>query len=291
MRQRASTLLSDGDFASNKGFTGGGLLAGGSPTSQGTPTPASRGRQRSSTLVATPSPSTTEFPSAVPTSGPSPRSNARMSQDLSTKPNARILQDPSPGRTVRISQDPPPRLVARPASPDSSKSTGTSDTPSSRAHRSAFKPKSALKNSTQSSPVASTSSSRQAALDSLTTPPPKPFAGATYTVALRGNSPASSTGDSSSGRTPITPVDGAEIRAASAAARKRGHRKSSSAALDEASRGRLALREHDKAEASDPEESRRRERRRSEAKAAIEVSVNVISAAAPILIPRTRNLF
>ena len=96
-------------------------------------------------------------------------------------------------------------------------------------------------------------------------------------MALRGNSPASSTGDSSSGLTPITPVDGAEIRAASAA-RKRGHRKSSSAAFDEASRGRLALREQEKAETSDPEESRRRERRRSEAKAAIEVSVFVLES-------------
>ncbi len=91
-------------------------------------------------------------------------------------------------------------------------------------------------------------------------------------MALRGNSPASSTGDSSSGRTPITPVDGGEIRTASAA-RKRGHRKSSSAAFDEVSRGRLALREQERTETSDPEESRRRERRRSEAKAAIEVSL------------------
>ena len=284
MRQRASTLLPDGDFASNKGFTGGGLLAGGSPVSQGTPTPASRGRQRSSTLIATPSASTTSFPSTGSPDMP-PRSNVRMSQDLSSRTNARVPQDPSPRPNVRISQDPPTRFAARSASPDSSRSTATSDAPSSRGLRSTFKPKSALKNS--SSPAAPPVS-RQATFDSIATPPPKPFAGATYKVALRGNSPASSTGDSSSGRTPITPVDGAEIRAASAA-RKRGHRKSSSAAFDEASRGRLALREQEKAETSDPEESRRRERRRSEAKAAIEVSVLYWNRACDSRVPQRRR--
>ena len=40
-------------------------------------------------------------------------------------------------------------------------------------------------------------------------PPPKPFAGG-----MRGNSPASSTGDSSSGRTPLTPADGSELGSA-----------------------------------------------------------------------------
>ena len=100
--------------------------------------------------------------------------------------------------------------------------------------------------------------------DTLTNMPPvKPFAGG-----VRGYSPASSTGDSSSGRTPITPQDGSEVSftprerarpkdrpegagpGASAAAARRGHRKSSSLTFTEVEgqRNRVAFVEREREE-------------------------------------------
>ncbi|KAH9926389.1 uncharacterized protein B0H18DRAFT_1005838 [Fomitopsis serialis] len=126
-------------------------------------------------------------------------------------------------------------------------------------------------------------------------PPVRPFAGG-----VRGYSPASSTGESSSGRTPITPQDGSELSfstrerarekerpqgtgpGASAAAARRGHRKSSSLTFAEleGQRGRAGLadreretkeKEREKSAEDANAESRRRQRRRSEAKAALEL--------------------
>ena len=104
-------------------------------------------------------------------------------------------------------------------------------------------------------------------------PPAKPFA-----VSERGASPASSTGDSSSGRTPLTPADGSDL----GLSHKRGagpipgpgvkkgghHRRGASVSFEDEpakDRGRSA------AKAAEDDEQRRKERRRSEAKAAIEV--------------------
>ncbi|PSS31008.1 hypothetical protein PHLCEN_2v2454 [Hermanssonia centrifuga] len=99
-------------------------------------------------------------------------------------------------------------------------------------------------------------------------PPPKPFA-----VSERGNSPASSTGDSSSGRTPLTPADGSDYgypdsrSAPSAMGAKKGHRRGPSVTFDDEpdNRGRPP------AKSGETNEERRNERRRSEAKAAIEL--------------------
>lgn len=95
--------------------------------------------------------------------------------------------------------------------------------------------------------------------------PSKPFA-----VTERGNSPASSTGDSSSGRTPLTPADGSDLgindsRSAISEKRK-GHRRGPSVTFEdeEKERGRSGPKAAN-------DEERRKERRRSEAKAAIEL--------------------
>ncbi|KAF8167594.1 hypothetical protein B0H34DRAFT_803773 [Crassisporium funariophilum] len=141
--------------------------------------------------------------------------------------------------------------------------------------------------------------------------PEKPFA-------ARRDSPASSTGDSSSGRAPLTPRDGSEIGAqdrkrdewsggaSGLGVNNRTKRRSVSFEEDlrdlkptgghfrgkEASRG-----SYDSGSASNDEdrEERRRERRRSEAKAAIELG-NVINGPGPIVddeednIPVTQNM-
>lgn len=114
---------------------------------------------------------------------------------------------------------------------------------------------------------------------------PKPFAGA-----MRRESPASSTGDSSSGRVPLTPRDGSEIgdwgsdmSRLSGGLRpvrdKKDYIKRRSVSFDndgefDRGRDRGIVRERDRVEKVESPmdgESRRRERRRSEARAAIEV--------------------
>ncbi|KAI0640223.1 hypothetical protein C8Q77DRAFT_119728 [Trametes polyzona] len=286
-RTRASTLIADGDLARDKGFTGGGLLAaaaagsssslsGASAQSTGSgAVPARTSRQRASTVIASsPAPS---HPATPPQGSPSDawsrsRSNVRG-----------IAQPDTPPQDL-----PPPRLVTRSSNSDtlsiaSSASPPTRPTPIL---------KSAMKSSPQPSPIAETNgpfprprTSSLAAFSSFPTPP-KPFAASNSGFGLRGNSPASSTGDSSSGRTPITPVDGSDISATTpsvVSAQRRGHRKSASVTFDEPERGRPGARERDaeKVEGSDPEERRRRERRRSEAKAAIELG-KIVNGRGPI---------
>ncbi|KZT42709.1 hypothetical protein SISSUDRAFT_1058477 [Sistotremastrum suecicum HHB10207 ss-3] len=107
-------------------------------------------------------------------------------------------------------------------------------------------------------------------------PPMRPFA--------RRESPASSTGDSSSGKLPLTPQDGSElgIATSSTAPSKRsgpGHAKRSSVSFVDDSRPQGDERTRGGQKVSD--ETRRRDRRRSEAKAAIELG-NVINGPGPI---------
>jgi len=116
----------------------------------------------------------------------------------------------------------------------------------------------------------SSPSSQQANVAPPPPPPPKPFASST-----RGYSPASSTGDSSSGRTPLTPADGSDygygdsrsMISAVAGARK-VHKRGASVCFEDdppkSEKGRLT-------KTGDSDEERRKERRRTEAKAAIEL--------------------
>ncbi|TRM66242.1 hypothetical protein BD626DRAFT_628194 [Schizophyllum amplum] len=121
-------------------------------------------------------------------------------------------------------------------------------------------------------------------------PPRKPFANSTRT-----DSPASSTGDSSSGMAPVTPRDGSDVSAVTSSSNKPGsgwgsgvsglgmgtvkgkHRKSRSVSFegDIQDRGEELL-------GSKTDEQRRKERRRNEAKAAIELG-NVINGRGPVL--------
>ncbi|KDQ62925.1 hypothetical protein JAAARDRAFT_44009 [Jaapia argillacea MUCL 33604] len=123
--------------------------------------------------------------------------------------------------------------------------------------------------------------------------PNKPFA--PHPRILRGNSPSSSTGDSSSGRAPYTPRDGSEYGndrdrdrwdAKSAASAKKSHRKSGSVSFEDEldARGRSGAIARERMEKVDieVEENRRRERRRSEAKAAIELG-NIVNGRGPML--------
>ncbi|KAI0652653.1 hypothetical protein C8Q79DRAFT_113332 [Trametes meyenii] len=288
-RARASTLIVEGGLTKDKGFTGGGLLAAalagsssslsvasGQSSASGAPSPRTT-RQRASTIMSTP-----------PSYSPS-RSPLGSSEDVRSRTRSNVR-----GASQTPPQDlPPPRLVTRTGSPET-RSIASSVSPStlSPSARSAPMLKSAMKQSPQPSPVAETSgpiprtrTASLAAFSSFPTPP-KPFASTGAGVGLRGNSPASSTGDSSSGRTPITPVDGSDLSATApsvASAQRRGHRKSASVTFDEPERGRAGVRdrEAEKAEGSDPEERRRRERRRSEAKAAIELG-KIVNGRGPI---------
>ncbi|KAH8094697.1 hypothetical protein BXZ70DRAFT_354120 [Cristinia sonorae] len=192
-------------------------------------------------------------------------------------------------------------------------STISDNSPSER-----FPERPILPNASHSSPVAKpvrppvrpAASQPHSVSGSAALPPSRPFAGD-----FRGNSPsASSTGDSSSGRTPLTPRDGSEIgfsgrggdsdlgysagrfkekerwggsgagvpssaQSEAAINRKRGHRKSASVSFDEPEKGRL--REIEGAPKVSGEDERRRERRRSEAKAAIELG-NVMNGRGPL---------
>lgn len=104
-------------------------------------------------------------------------------------------------------------------------------------------------------------------------PPTRPFA--------RRKSPASSTGDSSSGKAPLTPRDGSETRSAYSGPSSRprqashGHGRKPSVTFEDedVAGGKGKQRERDNVS---PQEARRRERRRSEARAAIEVRMSFI---------------
>ncbi|KAF7325193.1 hypothetical protein MKEN_00563500 [Mycena kentingensis (nom. inval.)] len=121
-------------------------------------------------------------------------------------------------------------------------------------------------------------------------PPQRPFAA----PAKRQNSPASSTGGSSSGPAPITPRDGSEVGSVKPAPkeeervwsggasgllppnRKAAQRRSVSFDFDEEVGAKAKARTTER-----EEEERRRERRRSEAKAAIELG-NIVNGRGPL---------
>ncbi|KAF9011211.1 hypothetical protein BDQ17DRAFT_1420623 [Cyathus striatus] len=130
--------------------------------------------------------------------------------------------------------------------------------------------------------------------------PSRPFA-----APQRRDSPASSTGDSSSGRAPLTPRDGSEIGVASGKARDRGrekaekeqegwgsgvsglgtkpkHVKRKSVNFDDEVEGRGVGKGKMPEETDNTREERRKERRRGEARAAIELG-NVINGRGPIV--------
>ncbi|KAF9486438.1 hypothetical protein BDN70DRAFT_869980 [Pholiota conissans] len=125
-------------------------------------------------------------------------------------------------------------------------------------------------------------------------PPEKPFA-------MRRNSPASSTGDSSSGRAPLTPKDGSDIGAVPNGGTNgtdgpRRHIKRRSVSFEDdlddlRPPNRRYLKETSSSRGSsdaenmsneEDQETRRKERRRGEAKAAIELG-NVVNGRGPIL--------
>ncbi|KAI0931168.1 hypothetical protein AcW2_000110 [Taiwanofungus camphoratus] len=278
-------LIPDGGIPPSKGFTGGGLLA--SATANPTvpsnpPAPALRAaRHRAATA--------------------SQASDApREDQPQALRPFARPL-----GRTGS------PARQANAGSGSGSGSGATSSSASSLSLAAPAQPaaKALMGPRQRSSTVASPGAgagvgSGQGAGAGVGTgagagagmgAPPKPFAGG-----LRGNSPASSTGESSSGRTPVTPVDGSEVsyalrdrngrpgqgqgQALGQGGARRAHKKSASVTFDEPDRSRdrdrgrvgrereLDREREERAAAAEAEaeEARRKERRRSEAKAALE---------------------
>ncbi len=177
-----------------------------------------------------------------------------------------------------------PRMDVTPITPVSSTSS-TRPQPSSASSSSSQLSSAPQKSQAQNQPsrfpqrprhTFDSSNSNNSITQQNNTPPPpqKPFASAP-----RGYSPASSTGDSSSVRTPLTPADGSDYgvsdsRSAlsSALSPRKGHRPRASVSFED---------DKDKISRIVPKsneavEERRRERRRSEAKAAIEVSLRVL---------------
>ena len=257
-------LIPDHGVPPSKGFTGGGLLATVGPSDAGRSSPASAS-------------SNSTAPSRA-------RRRSQTIEHISTlQPIAEPTAAPKP---VRPRQFVSPNLPPSTSSESSQTSASTSESRPS--------PRAAAPPTVTPAQQRARARTMEGQRDTLTSMPPvKPFAGG-----VRGYSPASSTGDSSSGRTPITPQDGSEVSfaprerakpkekpegagpGASAAAARRGHRKSSSLTFAEVEgqRNRVAFAEREEKEKADAAaeeeaaENRRRQRRRSEAKAALEVS-------------------
>lgn len=261
-------LIPDCGMPSPKGFTGGGLLAAVGSTDAGRSSPASAS-------------SNSTAPSRT-------RRRSQTMEHISTlQPIAEPTAAPKPVR---------PRQFVSPNLPVST-SSESSQTSAASTSESAPSPRAAAPPAMTPAQQRARARTMEGQRDTLTSMPPvKPFAGG-----VRGYSPASSTGESSSSRTPITPQDEREVSfaprerararerpegprpgAGAAAAARRGHRKSSSLTFAEAegqrSRAALAEREREEKERADvaaeedAAEDRRRQRRRSEAKAALEVS-------------------
>lgn len=247
--QHPPVLIPDGGIDRSKGFTGGGLLASNATAS------------RESVNKASPKPSFKPSPKPSPQLGPGARSRQRAST-LGVLGDHGQLQ----GRAVSI--------PAVPSGPEQASFSNTLKVP-------ADNNSSASSASTQSSTTAPPLKSAMAPRQRGMTAPQKPFAAV---LGTRGYSPASSTEDSSSGRTPVTPGEGSDISYGRGESMekgvllrdaKRAHRKSASVTFDapEKERGRAGLRDDARSVNPGPDldEVRRKERRRSEAKAAIEV--------------------
>jgi len=297
------------------------VLSDASPTSPSTSvsesTTSSRrlvGRPRSSTLAA----SVSSQP-AQPSDGqtrPQPVSRSKLLKPVKSN----ISHVPGPRKaaaTTTKTQSPPPssrqKRVPSTASTSSESSYESSSSspsiapkkqkqpqPQVRSQQATSKPRSFTINTliTTNPPSPTKSSTNNSSSSAFNQPPQRPFA-------MRDNSPSSSTGDSSSGRLPITPRDGSEIGSElgrgvrgkqkpshtselsrtenngllSASnsemglkAKKLAHRKSASyddSTLKGAMRGGSGV-------SSAIDEERRRERRRSEAKNAIEVRFQIL---------------
>ncbi|GJE89642.1 hypothetical protein PsYK624_057460 [Phanerochaete sordida] len=228
-RQRSSTLVPTGSFENSAGFTGGGLLA--SPASSDTKN--SNGASRQSQ------------PQSAMRGGRARSSTMLPQMDVSPAPRMDNQSTASSGSSRM-----PPSTSSASAT---SASVSTSSQQQSAAHRLPQRARPPFGGSPSS--AGSMSSLQQ---------PSKPFA-----VTERGNSPASSTGDSSSGRTPLTPADGSDLgvrQNRSAVGARKGHRRGPSVTFEDEDneRGRPGAKTAN-------DEERRKERRRSEAKAAIEL--------------------
>ncbi|EMD32665.1 hypothetical protein CERSUDRAFT_126752 [Gelatoporia subvermispora B] len=268
--QRPPPLIADTSSPSSRGFVPGGLLSGGSPKST---SDANSVKSRSS---GTGSPSNSfgggllaSIPSRLPgdtSTHPRPPGTSGGSASLAGFTGGGLLASRlnSPDE---LSSNSPRGPTARARSSTLSPAY-TPDTTPTRASDAASRITTSSSSSGSPQPLRSAMRQRSSTLASPlggSGAPPKPFAG----PAARGNSPASSTGDSSSGRTPLTPVDGSEVgygpgrNAGAGAVPHHTHRKRASVTFDEPERGP----ELNPAQ----KEERRKERRRSEAKAAIEL--------------------
>ncbi|KZT64060.1 hypothetical protein DAEQUDRAFT_770024 [Daedalea quercina L-15889] len=259
-------LIPDHGMQPSKGFTGGGLLASAAESGRASPASAS---------------SNSTAPSRV----------RRRSQTMEQLPTLQSIPEPTVApKPVR------PRPFVNVSTSSESSQTSASTSESAPSPRAAVAPtvtpaQQRARARTMEGPRDTAGSVNGIALMNL--PPVKPFAGG-----VRGYSPASSTGESSSGRTPITPQDGSEVSFAvrdrarakerlegagpgTSVVAARGHRKRSSLTFAEVEglRCRPALAERDREEKAKEEsvedvsvaENRRKQRRRSEAMAALEL--------------------
>ena len=259
-------------------------------------------RPRSSTLVITVPPE--DEPQPQPAFRPQPPRSVKSTPDVSgSRKTTKASRPQSPPLASQHKRVPSTVSTSSESSDESSSSAPSiaprkqkQPLPQSRPQRPTSRPRSVtmhthtLSTAIPPSPTSSSTHSHSPAFDR---PPQRPFA-------MRENSPSSSTGDSSSGRLPITPRDGSEIGSElgrgirgkrqpirpteslgvgndgllsvsnsemGLKARKLAHRKSASyddSTLKAAMRGGSGV-------AGITNEQRQRERRRSEAKNAIEV--------------------
>ncbi|KAL4244200.1 hypothetical protein ABKN59_010828 [Abortiporus biennis] len=248
---RQSTLVPNSGAKPTDGFTGGGLLS---------------------------------TPAADPATHKKPEMPSYARGGMSNSPPSQTRNGRTRSSTMEPKLESHPHRYAESLAPSSARKASNVETMSTKTVPT---PPRISTSSVTTTPPSSTSRPRSSTVNHIPSPssglpPPKPFA---TKSAMRGNSPASSTGDSSSGRTPLTPADGSDIghngkhggssgvsvsgssglsHPASAISRKKapgeGHRKRPSVTFDDVS---------DKEMRND--EERRKERRRSEAKAAIEL--------------------
>ncbi|KAJ3498650.1 hypothetical protein NLJ89_g10193 [Agrocybe chaxingu] len=244
----------------------------------------------------------------------------KSTQEPETKPSPSYAA-PRQRSTTLNATTPSPALTAKPFSRDSTSTTSSSPAPASSksasktsnsttngdaspSERSTLRPGPALgpgQRQRSSTMLTGVPLSSQTAPRSASHIPEKPFA-------IRRNSPASSTGDSSSGRAPFTPRDGSDVGTQEEAKEKKRdewsggasglgikrHTKRRSVSFEddpedlkppnrsrfrEGARGSM---DGNSSGTEDDRELRRRERRRSEAKAAIELG-NIVNGPGPVV--------
>ncbi|PPR02710.1 hypothetical protein CVT26_009813 [Gymnopilus dilepis] len=207
-----------------------------------------------------------------------------------TRPRSTTLTNATTPSNATSSTAFPPRKpsAGNPVSPptfsSATSSSGSSNATSSNQGRQA-KPEVPPTNPRQRSTTMLTGVPLSAQMPKSSYPTSKPFA-------VRRDSPASSTGDSSSGRAPLTPKDGSDFGPPDA--KRKGHVKRRSVSFEDdmedlkpPTRKYLKEATRSGSEAGDTSneedrEQRRRERRRGEAKAAIELG-KVINGPGPIV--------